>query len=165
VLRRPGVCRILGIDSGLQPEFGVRPGTPLAGGHSDRTEIDMSLGPLYVEAKLTEGGFQTARRDLVFRYSDLQSVFDVDELPAVNGVYYSYQLIRGVLAAHHRQRSYVVLCDARRADLCEAWYRILRAVRHCELRSRLAVLTWQEFAGVLPRTLQSFLRDKYGINP
>jgi hypothetical protein len=165
VLKRPGVCRLLGIEAGLQPEFAVRPGTPLVSGHSDRTEIDMSLGPLYVEAKLTESGFQTARRDLVFRYSDLQAVFDVEELPTINGVYCSYQLIRGVLAAHHRQRWYVVLCDARRADLSEAWYHILRAVRHCELRSRLAVLTWQEFAGVLPPVVQKFLQDKYGINP
>ena len=131
----------------------------------DRTEIDMSLGHLFVEAKLTEGGFQTARHELVLRYRDIGTVFETDELPVSGGVYQSYQLIRGVLAAHYGRRSFGVLCDARRADLAEAWYRILRAVRSCELRSRLTILTWQELACVLPRTVQRFLSDKYGIHP
>ena len=161
---RDAVCSLLGIEPGLKPEFGVRPGTPLVSGGVDRTEIDMSLGHLFVEAKLTESRFQTVRRDLVFRYTDLDSVFDVGELPTSDNVFHSYQLIRGVLAAHHRQRSFLVLFDARRADLSECWYRILRAVRSSELRSRLAILTWQELSYALPRTLQGFLQGKYGIS-
>lgn len=164
VTSRRAVCALLGIERGLQPRFGVKPGSPMVSGRPDRTEIDMSLGHLLVEAKLTEGGFQSARSDLVFQYQDLSAVFDVDDLPASNGVFHSYQLIRGVLAAHHCQRSFLVLCDARRSDLIEAWYRVLRAVRACELRSRMAILTWQELSGVLPATLQTFLEQKYGIS-
>jgi hypothetical protein len=77
----------------------------------------------------------------------------------------SYQLIRGVLAAHHLQRSFVVLCDARRRDLIESWFQIMRTVQDHALRSRLALLTWQELAALLPATLQLFLQKKYGITP
>jgi hypothetical protein len=165
VTARKPLCALLGTEPGLRPNFGVKVGTPLISGRTDRTEIDMSLGHLLVEAKLTESAFQTARADLVFRYKDLDEVLDIEELPVTHGVHHSYQLIRGVLAAHHRQQSFLVLCDARRSDLGEAWYCVLRAVRSCELRSRLAILTWQELSGVLPKTLQTFLLDKYGINP
>ncbi len=163
VTSRKSLCSLLGIDTGLRPEFGVRPYTPLVSGRADRSEIDMSLGHLLVEAKLTESGFQNARRDLVFRYRELATVFDGDELPVSGDMYHSYQLVRGVLAAHHRQRCFLVLCDGRRTDLSEAWYRVMRAVRSCELRSRLAILTWQELSGALPRTLQELLAEKYGI--
>jgi hypothetical protein len=163
ITSRKRLCSLLGIETGLRPEFGTKPGTPLIGGGRDRTEIDMSLGHLLVEAKLTESGCQRARRDLVLRYRDLHATLDVDELPASDGVFHSYQLIRGVMAAHYCQRSFLLLCDARRQDLTEAWYRVLRAVKCCELRSRLAILTWQELGEVLPWTLQTFLREKYGI--
>jgi hypothetical protein len=39
----------------------------------------------------------------------------------------------------------------------------MRAVRCCELRSRLALVTWQELAAAVPADLQSFLKEKYGI--
>ena len=39
-----------------------------------------------MEAKLTEGGFQTARPELVLRYRDLQATFEVDELPIHLGI-------------------------------------------------------------------------------
>jgi hypothetical protein len=123
----------------------------------------MSLGHLFVEAKLTEGGFQRGRPDLVSQYQDLSAVFYVNDLPVSAGMFQSYQLIRGVLAAHHHGRSFLVLCDARRTDLIEAWYRIMRAVPSCELRSRMAILTWQELSDSLPATLQRFLDQKYGI--
>ena len=76
-----------------------------------------------------------------------------------------YQLIRGVLAAHATGGSFCVLCDARRPDLIENWYSVMRAVRSCVLRCRLQLLTWQELAAVLPRSLQKFLAAKYGITP
>lgn len=165
ITSRAALCSFLGIERGLRPQFGVKPGTPLLTGGADRTEVDMSLGHLLVEAKLTEGGFQSARRDLVLRYRDLDEVFDADELPASAAGYYHYQLIRGVLAAHYCGRSFLVLCDSRRTDLREGCYSVLRAVRNCELRSRLAILTWQELATTLPGTLQRFLGEKYGIYP
>jgi hypothetical protein len=163
ITSRMNLCGLLGVERGLRPQFGVKPGVPLVSGRADRTEVDMSLGHLLVEAKLTEGGFQSARRELVLRYRDLEEVFDLHELPHSAAGYHHYQLTRGVLAAQFCGRSFLVLCDSRRTDLREAWYSVLRAVRSCELRSRLSILTWQELAATLPGALQDFLGEKYGI--
>ena len=165
VTRRRAVCQLLGINSGARPRFGVRTNMPCARGLPDRTEVDMTLGHLLVEAKLTEGDFQNARKALIHRYRDVDEVFNAVELPASADGYRHYQLIRGALAAHHCGSSFLLLCDARRADLAEDWYRVVRAVRSCELRSRLAILTWQELASTLPPKLQKFLATKYGIFP
>lgn len=163
ITRRSAVCSLLGIHPRLHPQFGVNPRLPLITGHADRTEIDMCLGHLFVEAKLTESGFQHARPDLVLRYKDFGIVFDPSELRTRRGMYESYQLIRGILAAHHCDQSFLLLYDARREDLKEQFYRALRAVRSCELRSRLAILSWQELSFALPKALRQFLQEKYGI--
>jgi hypothetical protein len=163
VLERQQVCALLGIERGLQPQFGFKPRTPLNDQRVDRTEVDMSLGSLLVEAKLTEGGFQTAPLERLLRYRDFSELFDVDELPRSGDSMRSYQLIRGVLAAAYLDRGFVVLCDARRRDLIEAWFLIMRAVRPYDLKHRLALLTWQELAAELPGALQCFLKEKYGI--
>lgn len=47
----------------------------------DNTEIDMRLGELLVEAKLTESDFQSANIGLISRYRDLETVFHIEELP------------------------------------------------------------------------------------
>jgi hypothetical protein len=56
---------------------------PLANGRFDRTEVDMRFGSLLVEAKLTEGGFQTRAATIVEAYRDFDAVFDRDRLPRV----------------------------------------------------------------------------------
>ena len=75
------VATLLGVEPTAQPNFGIRPGVPLRSGLKDRTEIDLQLGPLFVEAKLTETSFQTAQPRLIERYRDLEVVFDLDRLP------------------------------------------------------------------------------------
>lgn len=163
VLRSAKVCALLGVEDGSIPEFGFKPRTPLHGGKRDNTEIDMRVGDLLVEAKLTESGFQVANPKLVSRYQDLDAAFDIEELPMRQGQFLGYQLIRGALAAYASGRSFCVCCDARRPALVEMWYRVLRAVRPAELRCRLKLLTWQELAAAVPRDLQNFLVEKYGI--
>lgn len=158
-----GVRATLGAAAGAVPEFGVKPRTPLHGGKRDNTEIDMRVGDLLVEAKLTESDFQSAKTSLIARYRDLEEVFDADELPIRNGRVLGYQLIRGTLAAYASACSFCVLCDARRPDLIEPWYTVMRAVRNFELRCRLKLLTWQELASVVPHELREFLVEKYGI--
>lgn len=165
ITRRKPVCQLLGIDPGEKPSFGVRTNMPCDGGLPDRTEIDMLLGHLLVEAKLTEADFQSARRELIGRYPGINEVFDISALPASRNGYHHYQLIRGVLAAHHWNRFFLLLCDGRRSDLMERWYLVLRAVKNCELRSRLTIVTWQELAAALPPKLREFLNAKYGIYP
>lgn len=156
------LCSMLGVPSGLMPQFGFRPGIPLRNGKTDGTEIDMKLGDLLVEAKLTETDFQTAPAKMIERYRDLDEVFDAEEL-MMSDVVRNYQLIRGVLAASAAGGSFCVLCDARRPDLIENWYSVMRAVRGCGLRCRLQLLTWQELVFVVPGSLQNFLALKYGI--
>jgi hypothetical protein len=164
LLRRSAVCSLLGVEPGLRPEFGVRAQLAMRNGEVDRTELDMRLGRLMVEAKLTEAGFGTASRERLMRYCGVEDVFEVDELVwTAGGRLAGYQLVRGVLAAKAEDARFVLLCDGRRADLREMWFRVLRAVRSYDLRSRMALLSWQEVAAACPAVVRAFLADKYGV--
>jgi len=91
----PAVANLLNVDPATQPCFGINPGVPLKNirkgraslspnlplNFTDRTEIDLQLGNLFLEAKLTESNFQTAAPRLIERYRDLETVFDVMRLP------------------------------------------------------------------------------------
>ena len=208
--------RMLGVDEGAMAVFGWKAKVPLASGLFDRTEVDMRWGDLLVEAKLTEGDFQTRAAKAVEGYRDFDAVFDRELLPRVEvalvrrrqtaefaeeftqewedtaGVaaeeaaaiagefhaglvaeaveraprelrYRSYQLIRNVLAAYAAGARFCVICDERRPDLREAWFKVMAAVRSAEMRTRCLMLTWQELAGVVPAGLREFLGVKYGI--
>jgi len=177
------VANLLNIEPATQPCFGINPGVPLknirkgraslpsnltgcANPLKDRTEIDLQLGNLFLEAKLTESNFQTAKPALIERYRDLETVFDIARLPHNNtGAIQGYQLIRNVLAAFASDASFCVLCDARRHDLIEIWYSVLSAVHSSTFATRLKLLTWQELATILPKDLRHFLEAKYGILP
>jgi hypothetical protein len=165
VTRRREVCSILGLDLGHLPEFGFMPRVPLLSEAVERTEVDMKLGNMLFEAKLTEGDFQIQRAELVEGYRDFKEVFECRQLPRAMRKYVSYQLIRNVLAAHALTMDLCTLLDARRPDLLEDWYSIVRCIRSATLRARCKVLTWQELAACLPAALQSFLSAKYGIVP
>jgi hypothetical protein len=157
------LCSTMNVQIGESPIFGFRARVPLANGRADRTEVDMKLGELLVESKLTEPGFQTGRIEVVESYRDLHEVFEISILPRLRGQYLSYQLIRNVLAAYALGLSLCVILDARRPDLVEAWYAIMRCVKTSDLRTRCQVLTWQELSQTLPSALQRFLQQKYGI--
>ena len=154
---------MLGIDTEARPQFGVRARVRMKEGRADRTEVDMVLGDLLVEAKLTESDFQTASKELVEQYRDFVKVFARKELPRRNGRHEGYQLIRNVLAAHESGASFCLLADGRRPDLREQWFAVMRCVRDADLRTRCKMLTWQELAEVLPERLRHFLAEKYGI--
>jgi hypothetical protein len=159
------ISALLGAEPGIAPEFGYKARVPLANGRFDRTEVDLRLGSLLVEAKLTESDFQSAERRVLLAYRDFSDVFDERELPQSRDRYVSYQLLRNVLAAHALQCSFCVLIDARRTDLADGWYGVTRCVRPVELRTRLRISTWQELAQLAPPALRKFLAAKYGITP
>lgn len=159
------VIGMLGLEDAHEPEYGVKAKVPLANGRFDRTEVDMRLGPLLVEAKLTESDFQSKEIEIVKGYRDFEDVFQKGLLPKVGGKYAGYQLIRNVLAAHATDSSFCVMHDARRPDLREQWYEVMQAVKIGDLRMRCKVLTWQELSAALPEGLQEFLDVKYGIVP
>lgn len=159
------VRSLLGVEESSAPDFGFKARVPLLTGRTDRTEVDMRLGTLLVEAKLTETDFQVATAVIVECYRDLDCIFAGKALPTVSSCYASYQLIRNVLAAHTLEVDFCVLLDARRPDLREAWYTNMSCVRNSTLKTRCKVLTWQELAEVLPASLRYFLDIKYGIVP
>jgi hypothetical protein len=163
VRKRVALSGLLGVAVGSLPAFGVRARVPLASGLADGTEVDMLLGDVLVEAKLTESDFQKASRGRLKLYRDFRTVFDAKRLPHTAGVYEAYQLIRNVLAAYARGGYFCTLLDARRPDLIAAWYATICCIRHADLRTRCKVLTWQELAAALPKTMQDFLEAKYGI--
>ena len=151
------------VDLDARPSFGVRVAAPLKTGHRDRTEVDMRFGDLLVEAKLTESDFQSCPVPLVERYRDFEEVFDTGKLPRSTEGYVSYQLLRNVLAAHAANARFCVLADARRPDLREQWFAVMRCIQNYELRLRGQMLTWQEIAMDLPVDLRRWLGAKYGI--
>ena len=163
VAEDPRVLGLLGIEEAGLPQFGWRARVPLKKGLADRTEVDMKLGNLLFEAKLTESDFQSADTAVLLGYRDFEEVFDARDLPREGERLVSYQLIRNVLAAHASDCGFCVLLDARRTDLLESWYAILRCIRPVELRVRCKVLTWQELSADLPEQLREFLDVKYGI--
>ncbi len=163
VLQSRQTFDLLGVEAAGFPEFGVKARVPLVNGRFDRTEIDMRLEDLLVEAKLTESDFQSCGEDPLQQYRDFREVFGVDELPRNRDRILSYQLIRNVLAAHASASSFCVISDERRPDLKEAWYAVMRTIRIANLRVRCKIITWQELSEGLPRKLRTFLAEKYGI--
>jgi hypothetical protein len=143
--------------------FGYRARVPLVNGRFDRTEVDMRLGDLLIEAKLTESNFQSAEKKTLLAYRDFVEVFDCQELPQTGKYYLSYQLLRNVLAAHALQCAFCVLVDSRRTDMAESWYAVMRCVKSIQMRTRLRIGTWQELAGLTPPRLRAFLIAKYSI--
>ena len=162
VTHRAALCSLLCVGLGNEPAFGVRANIPLVKG-KDRSEVDLRLGDLWVEAKLTEGDFQTARPAMIHRYRDLEEVFEVACLPLRNERFRGCQVIRGALAAHAHHVSFAVFCDQRRQDLVEECFGIISAIHRADLRCRMSVVTWQELATTLPPKVKKFLADKYGI--
>ena len=71
----------LGLEDNAEPVFGWKARVPLASGRFDRTEVDLRIGSLLIEAKLTEGDFQTCRAPMVETYRDFDVVFERKLLP------------------------------------------------------------------------------------
>jgi hypothetical protein len=154
----------LGIDPAAYFVFGHKPRIPLKNAGVDRTEVDLRIGELLIEAKLTESDFQVAPWKLAERYRDFEETFDPALLPRAGDKLHSYQLVRGILAAFASEGGrYCLICDDRRKDLVELWCKILGSVWRHDQRWRCVLVTWQELSQTLPRSLQIWLQRKYGI--
>lgn len=162
----PLLAALFGLTTLPTPAFGVKAKVPLKGQGEDQTELDMQLGPVNVESKLTESDFTEADLAKVLTYQDAESVFDLDHLKAPGGRVSHYQLLRNVLAIRScSERRFVLLADSRRPDLLAAWQEVMEAIREESLRQRCRVITWQEAAFCAPRAVREFLREKYAIEP
>jgi len=83
VVESTALRNALGIEENAPPVFGWKARVPLAAGRFDRTEVDMKLDMLLVEAKLTEAGFQTREAGIVEAYRDFDAIFHRELLPRV----------------------------------------------------------------------------------
>jgi hypothetical protein len=86
VLESATMRRMLEVEGVDAARFGWKARVPLNAGLFDRTEVDMRWGDLLVEAKLTEGDFQTRAAAVVDGYRDFDVVFDRGFLPRVEVV-------------------------------------------------------------------------------
>ncbi len=82
-LSLPALRRALCLDDNAAPVFGWRARVPLVNGRADRTEVDLRLGSLLLEAKLTESDFQSCAAAAIEQYRDLDLAFDRSLLPRV----------------------------------------------------------------------------------
>lgn len=147
------------------PEFGIRCCLPLSSGKGDSTEIDMRMGDIIAEAKLTERDFTSKDKNIVRKYKGFDDIFNADGLDQTVTEYRSYQLLRNFLAAYHYNCSFFLLCDRRRPDLLKEYQTVYRAIKCVALCSRCEVIFWQDIAAVVPDELGVFLSEKYGIQP
>ena len=102
------IARLLGAEPGTSACFGYKARVPLTNGKFDRAEVDLRVGSLLIEAKLTESNFQSAKKTVLQAYRDFRDVFDGRQLPKTGDHYLSYQLLRNVLAAYALQCSFCV---------------------------------------------------------
>jgi hypothetical protein len=160
---RDPLSSFLSFEANAHLIFGYKPRISMIGGRVDCTEIDLRIGYLMIEAKLTEIDFQVARFELAERYADFHAVFDPDRLPRRANRLQSYQLVRGILAAFAEECRYCLICDERRPDLIARWFEVLSAIRHSAQRCRCVLVTWQEISRTLPKGLRKWLGEKYGI--
>jgi hypothetical protein len=147
----------------VQVEFGFMAKIRLKNGTTDATEIDMKVGSLLVEAKLTEKDFTTRPRRHVESYLDFEETFVVDMLPRKADHIRGYQLIRNVLAARQVRWRLCVLIDQRRPDLIQEWWLVHAAIRDPRLRGQCEFRTWQQVRAASPAALARFLIEKYGL--
>ena len=133
----------------------------MIGGRVDCTEIDLRIGDLMIEAKLTETDFQVVRFELAERYLHFHAVLISTACPEEQ-TGCSRIPGRTSLAVAEECR-YCLICDERRPDLVARWFEVLAAIRHSDQRCRCVLVTWQEISRTLPKGLQKWLEEKYGI--
>lgn len=158
-----GIKLLLNISELEQIEFGFIPNIESINGFT-KTEIDMKIGNVFFEAKLTEGTF--TKKDyklLIEKYPDAQDTFDLDYLLIDSKTIGNYQLIRNVLTAKKYDGRFILLLDARRTDLIREFYHALRSVKSKDLREKISFITWQEISDCIGEELKSFLKGKYGL--
>ncbi len=142
------------------PEFGWNPELEF---ETRNTEVDMKLGDNIYEAKLTESDFTEKKIDgLTERYPGIDDIFYLEDLMNGNKVRH-YQLLRNIYAAYKKDKSFRLICDARRPELISALYETTCAIKDYDSRKKIGFITWQHIASYTGKDLKEFLKLKYGI--
>jgi len=156
-----GIQKLLGIENIKEIEYGFIPNIE-SDESMTKTEIDMKIGNVFFEAKLTEADFtEKDINTLIKKYPEANSVFNLDRMMIKGDVVGNYQLIRNILTAKKYNGRFILLLDARRTDLIREFYRVLYSIKDTTLQEKVAFITWQEIASVVGDDLKSFLHEKY----
>ncbi len=157
-----GVRDLLGVAS-IDPVFGFKPKVRKDGSEGDRTEVDLALNGIFVEAKLTESGFIEKEVVKVEQYTGLRAVFHIESLRRKGDKFMNYQVIRNLLAAVQLEKRHLLLCDERRPDLARSYFETVVCLRKETDRKNCGVIFWQELARVCGKDLKEYLAQRYGI--
>jgi len=163
ITKYKGVRKLFNLTLLPLPEFGWQARLKKTG-TQDNTEIDMKMGDILIEAKLTEPDFQEISITEMLKYDDFMIVFDTNHLIQNNRKYLNYQIIRNILAAYQWNFRYYLICDIRRPDLIRNYLNTLICVKNISIRKRCNLVTWQEIAIFCGKEIRNFLYEKYGIN-
>jgi hypothetical protein len=143
--------------------FGVKPRIPLKDGRKDSTEIDLSFGNIFAEAKLTESDFTQKHREIVENYKAVKEVFHFEKLPKKGEEILNYQIIRNILATFHSNKRHILICDDRRGDLIRSYYDVVKCIKDVDVRQGCDIIFWQDIWEKVGKDLREFLSGKYGI--
>lgn len=164
IFKWKGIRQLFGLESEKpELEFGYRPIVKKDGEAQERTEIDMVLDDLYVEAKLTEESFTEKEKEEVEKYSRFSEIFDIQRLPQSDTHYRNYQIIRNILAARQKNKSHILLCDQRRGDLVRSYLDTVNCIKEPSDRKKCRVIFWQEIASLAGKDMKDWLWSRYGF--
>jgi len=150
-----GVSDLLEIDFTEDIIFGYDP--KFENEYNNRTEIDLKIGKVIFEAKLTEQDFTSKSIDIVNKYNNFTTVFDQDFLSIKRGTLDNYQLIRNVLAADKHDFRFILLLDQSRIDLMRSLFSITKAIKDVSLRNKIGYITWQELVDSCGKDLKEYI--------
>ena len=166
VAKTKGIRKLLGLPEWVQPKFEVTAGVrrhPARNRNDeiDNTQLDMVIGDVIIEAKLTEADFGTS--DEPPNYYGFETVFHVNMLHQQGKKFKNYQLIRNVLAARQMKKRFFLICDYRRPDLIRDYLELIKCIRSYADRNLCNLLTWQDICRRAPRDLKKYLLEKYNF--
>jgi hypothetical protein len=147
----------------IDPVFGFKALIYKKEHQTDKSEIDMVLDDLFIEAKLTEEDFTQKDASIVEQYEGLTVQFHKDCLIREGERFDNYQIIRNLLAAIQHNKRHILLCDARRSDLVRRYMETVCCLQDVATRKKCRVVFWQEIQSACGSGLRQFLEEKYGL--
>lgn len=162
VLDWKGIRQLLNVSAAV-PKFGIKALVAKGNNRGDETEIDMGIGDLFVESKLTEKDFTQKEASVVEEYVDLDKQFHKKYLRRERGNFDNYQIIGNLLAATQHNKRHILLCDERRPDLVQRYMETVYCARDIHTRNKCRVVFWQQIGKACGASLSQFLEEKYGF--
>lgn len=154
---------ILGVEAYV-PSFAAKCGLKRKAGSDHAFEAHAILSnELIIEAALSETNFCERPKAYIESIEGFFDAFDDFALPQSKFSYMNSRLIQAILYARLKGMGFVLLLDARRPDLLDAFRKVQASIKDQDVKGRIHVFTWQSIVDTLPEDLSAFLMEKYGI--